>query len=321
MELLTTTVGSFPKPRALKRARRQFREGQIDGAALRQEEDLAVADTIALQERLGLSILTDGEMTREDLVGHYAGRLDGLEEGMLVRCWGNRYVRRPRVTSPIGRPAPILVEDWKKAQRHTERPVRAIVTGPYTLMHWSYDEHYGSREACARAFCTAIAEEVAELAAAGATEIQLDEPALGVFPEETAWATELIGEIGARRATARLWLYVAFGDPNPDWKALVRLPIDCLMIGLAHQGLAPAAGPALLPSNLTLAVGVIDTIEPELESARVVRERVEQVMKHVPAARLILATDGGLRGLAPEIAEAKAGLLVETASAFQHRFT
>ncbi len=149
--VLTTTVGSFPKPRAFKRARRRFREDEIDVAELRQEEDQAVADVIALQERLGLSILTDGEMTREDLVGHYAGRLDGLEEGMLVRCWGNRYVRRPRVTAPIGRPAPILVEDWKKAQRHTKRPVRAIVTGPYTLMHWSYDEHYGSRKACAQA--------------------------------------------------------------------------------------------------------------------------------------------------------------------------
>ncbi len=316
MDILTTTVGSFPKPRALTRARRQFREGEIDGTALQQEEDQAVAEVIALQERLELSILTDGEMTREDLVGHYAGRLDGLEEGLLVRCWGNHYVRRPRVTAPIGRPAPILVEDWKKAQRHTERPVRAIVTGPYTLMHWSYDEHYGSREACARAFCTAITEEVAELAAAGATEIQLDEPALGVFPEETAWATELIGEIGARRGTARLWAYVAFGDPNPDWKALAGLPVDCLMIGLAHLGLASTAGPTSLPSNLVLAAGVVDVIEPELESAHVVRERVEQVMKHVPAERLVLATDAGLRGVAPEIAEAKARLLVETASAF-----
>lgn len=316
MGLLTTTVGSFPKPRALKRARRRFREDEIDVAALRQEENQAVVDVIALQERLGLSILTDGEMTREDLVGHYAGRLHGLEEGKLVRCWGNRYVRRPRVTAPIGRPAPILVEDWNKAQRHTERPIRAIVTGPYTLMHWSYDEHYGSRKACARAFCAAIAEEVADLAAAGATEIQLDEPALGVFPEETAWATELIGEIGARRGTARLWAYVAFGDPDPDWKALARLPIDCLLIGLAHQGLAPSAGLASLSSNLTLAAGVVDAIEPELESAHVVRERVAQLMKHVPGERLVLATDAGLRGFAPGVAEAKACLLVETASAF-----
>jgi 5-methyltetrahydropteroyltriglutamate--homocysteine methyltransferase len=220
------------------------------------------------------------------------------------------------VTAPIGRPAPILVEDWKKAQRHTERPVRAIVTGPYTLMHWSYDEHYGSRKACAQAFCAAIAEEVTELAAAGATEIQLDEPALGVFPEETAWATELIGEIGARRGTARLWAYVAFGDLNPDWKALAGLPVDCLMIGLAHQGLVAARGPASLPSKSTLVAGVVDAIQPDLESAHVVRERVEQVMKHVPAERLVLATDAGLRGFAPDIAEAKVGLLVETASGF-----
>ena len=92
MGILTTTVGSFPKPRALTRARRQFREREIDGTALQQEEDQAVAEVIALQERLELSILTDGEMTRADLVGHYAGRLDGLEEGLLVRCWGNHYV-------------------------------------------------------------------------------------------------------------------------------------------------------------------------------------------------------------------------------------
>ncbi|NIM60778.1 MAG: methionine synthase, partial [Acidobacteria bacterium] len=119
---------SFPKPRALVRARRLFREEQIDAAAFGEQESRAVQQAIALQEKLGLSILTDGEMTRGDMVAHYAGRLEGLEEGMLVRCWGNRYVRRPRITGAVGRTGPILIDAWRQAQGLTEKPLRAIVT-------------------------------------------------------------------------------------------------------------------------------------------------------------------------------------------------
>ena len=313
MGILTTTTGSFPKPRALKHARYMFREQQIDAAGLRLEEDKALAAVIALQERLGLSILTDGEMTRGDLVAHYAGCLEGVEKGLLVRCWGNLYVRRPRITGPIERTDSILAGAWKHAQQHTTLPLRAIVTGPYTLMRWSYDEHYPTRGACARAFASVIAEEVADLAKAGATEIQIDEPALGVDREETAWATSLIGEIGARRGSARLWAHVGFADPDPNWKALAGLPVDCLMIGLAHQRLESDAGLASIPAAMTLAAGVIDSIDTDVESLGQVRERTLQVARHVTEDRLILTTDTGLRGFAPAVAEEKVRRLVEAA--------
>ena len=313
MGILTTTTGSFPKPRALKRARYMFREQRIDTAELSLEEDKALAAVIALQERLGLSILTDGEMTREDLVAHYAGCLEGVEKGSLVRCWGNHYVRRPRVTGSIERTASILAGGWKHARQYTTLPLRAIVTGPYTLMHWSYDEHYPTREACARAFASVVAEEVADLANAGATEIQVDEPAWGVDHEETAWATDLIGEIGARRGSARLWAHVGFGDPDPNWSALAGLPVDCLMIGLAHQRLESDDGLALIPAGMTLAAGVIDSIDTDVESLDQVRERILQVARHVTGDRLILTTDSGLRGLAPTVVEEKVRRLVEAA--------
>jgi len=313
MGLLTTTTGSFPKPRALKHARRRFRDEEIDAMELGQEEEKALADVIALQEHLGLSILTDGEMTRADLVAHYAGRLEGVEEGLLVRCWGNRYVRRPRITGPIERTASILADEWKKAQEHTSLPVRAIVTGPYTLAHWSYDEHYPTRKACAQAFASIVAEEVADLAKAGATEIQLDEPALGADREEILWAADLIGEIGAARGSARLWALVGFGCPDPDWSALATLPIDCLMIGLAHQGIESDDGLALIAAKMTLAAGVIDSNGTEIESRDQVSERIRRVAQHVKEDRLILTTDTGLRGLAPAAAEEKVQRLVEAA--------
>ena len=316
MGLLTTTVGSFPKPAALKRARHRLREREIDRAALQHEESKALAEVISFQERAGLSILTDGEMTRGDLVGHYAGRLQGVEEGLLVRCWGNRYVRRPRVTGPIESTGPLVLDRWDEARKLTRRPLRATVTGPYTLMHWSFDEYYGSRRECTEAFATVIAAEVAALAAAGADEIQLDEPALGAIPEETPWAARILGDIASQRGSARLWAYVAFGDPEPDWNALAGLPVDCLMIGAAHRVLSSADGLDALAEHTTVVAGVVDSIETTLETTEEIRERIERVLSRVPSGRLMLAPDAGLRGLPRALAEAKVLRLVEAAAGF-----
>ena len=166
MGLLTSTIGSFPRPVKLLRARWQFSEEEIEESALREVEEESIRTAVALQESLGLDLLVDGQLDRSDMVTHFADHLDGMEIGALVRCFGNRYYRRPKIVGPVGREAPIVVEAWKAAQALTERPVKAIVTGPYTLMDWSFDEHYGSREACCAALAEVVAAEVEDLLAA-----------------------------------------------------------------------------------------------------------------------------------------------------------
>jgi 5-methyltetrahydropteroyltriglutamate--homocysteine methyltransferase len=183
-------------------------------------------------------------------------------------------------------------------------------------MHWSFDEYYNSRRECAEAFSAAIAAEVAVIAAAGVQEIQIDEPALGAVPAETSWAAHMLGEVAAQRGSARLWAQVGFGDPEPDWDALAGLPVDCLMIGLAHQGLAGADGLAALAGQTTLVAGVVDAIDPVLETVDEIRDRVEQVLRRIPSEHLMLAPDAGLRSLPPALAADKVVRLVEVAAGF-----
>ena len=156
MGLLTSTVGSFPKPAELRRARRQFADEEIEAPALREVEERAVRAVLALQEEIGIDLLVDGEMDRGDMTTFFAERLEGMEVSGLVRSYGNRYYRKPVIVGEVRRTAPMTVERWRFAQGATTKPVKAILTGPYTLMDWSFDEHYPSREAC----CMALAESV-----------------------------------------------------------------------------------------------------------------------------------------------------------------
>ena len=103
MALLTSSIGSFPKPQALHEARRRFQEGEIDAAALRLEEDAAAREVLALQDELAISLLVDGEMDRADPITTFAERLAGVEIGGWVRVCGDRYVRRPKITGALAR--------------------------------------------------------------------------------------------------------------------------------------------------------------------------------------------------------------------------
>src|SRR5438132_1542137 len=143
--LLTTTVGSFPKPPSLLEARRKHARKQLGAEELRALERRATEDWIRRQEEIGLDILVDGEMYRGDMVAYFADQMDGFAIPGLVRSYGNRYYPKPAVVRPVGRRAPITVEWWSYAQRLTPRPVKGMLTGPYTIAEWSFNEHYPTR--------------------------------------------------------------------------------------------------------------------------------------------------------------------------------
>ena len=317
MALLRTAVGSFPKPAALRRARWLRAEGEIDDAALRQAEDAALQECVELQRELGLAPPVDGEMRRGDMVTFFAERLEGMEIGGLVRCWGNRYYRAPRIVGELSRTAPITVDDWKAMREVASGEVRATLTGPYTLMSWSFDEHYGSRERCALAMADVIAGEAADLAAAGATEIQIDEPAISARPEEIELAAEALGRVvAAVGGKARTWTHVAYGEHLPVLDGILSLPADVIMLELVNSGFAALEGLEALPQDKLLAGGVVDVVDPAVETADEVRERIERLLGKVPAERLIVAPDAGLRALTPEQARAKLAAMVEAAGSF-----
>src|SRR3990170_7749696 len=170
--LPTTTVGSFPKPPELTKARADFAKGKINAAALKKEEEKATSFWMETQEQLGLDVLVDGEQYRGDMVAFFAEKMSGFEIGDLVRSYGNRYYHKPIITGEVGWPGPMTVEWWKFAQSFTSKPVKGMLTGPYTVMDWSFNEHYPDRRSACLALAGEIRREVEALVEAGAKIMQ-----------------------------------------------------------------------------------------------------------------------------------------------------
>lgn len=316
MGLLTATVGWFPKPPAVRRARWRLAEGEIDEAAARAVVDEATRECVREQERIGLDQLVDGQLDRSDMITHFAEHIEGMESLGFVRCFGNRYYRRPRIVGDVERTRPIALHGFAVASEATSRPVKAVLTGPYTLMDWSFDEHYGSRENCCLALAEIVRAEAEDLVAAGAREIQIDEPALTAHPEEFELAAAALGRVTAGlRGRARTWTHMAYGDTAAALERIFALPVDGLLLEMANSSYGFVDALAGLPADKLLGAGVIDVLDDAIESVDAIRRRVDRLVACVGAERLWLVPDAGLRTLPPETALSKLRALVTAAAA------
>lgn len=311
MGLLTSTIGSFPKPAELRAARRRFAEGEIDAAALREVEERAVREVLALQEELGIDLLVDGEMDRGDMTTFFAERLEGMEISGLVRSYGNRYYRKPVIVGDVRRTAPMTVERWRFAQSAIAKPVKAILTGPYTLMDWSFDEHYPTREACCLALAEVVREEAEDLVAAGVRDLQIDEPAISVRPAELALASQGLRVVTASvRGRARLWTHICYGKFEPVLREIFALPVDGLLMELSNSEFDLLDAFRDLPEDKILGAGVIDVHDHAVEPAEMVHERIARVLEVVPPERVWINPDCGLKTRTPDEVRGKLAAMV-----------
>lgn len=319
MALLTTTIGSFPKPPALHEARRRFADGEIATAALREVEDEAIRRAVSFQEDLGVDVIVDGEMDRADPITTFAEHLSGIEIDGWVRVYGDRYVRRPKIVGPLARGASTTADRWRYARDLTRSTVKAIIPGPYSLMDGAFDEHYGSRREACLAFAEIVRDEAADLVAAGAVEIQLDEPSAGARPAELALLREGLERVTAPlRGRARVWIYLGYVDFEACGAELATLPAGVLLLAGAHcdyDGIEEFT--RALPGDRVVGIGVVDVVDPRVESQDEVLDRLTRLSKLVPRDRLWAVPDGGFRALRPAAARAKLSALVAAAKAMK----
>jgi 5-methyltetrahydropteroyltriglutamate--homocysteine methyltransferase len=175
----TTTIGSFPQTPELRKARRAWKEGKTSDAEYEQFVKGYIRDCVERQEELGLDVLVHGEPERADMVQFFAEHFEGFAAIRgAVQSYGTRHVRPPVITGPIRRPAAITAKWIQYAQSLTAKPVKGILTGPVTMVQWSYPREDISREAQFYEVAAALAEEVDDLVRAGIRHIQIDEPAL-----------------------------------------------------------------------------------------------------------------------------------------------
>ena len=312
--LLTTTVGSFPKPDYLQRARNQHARGKLAAAELRDLERRATTEWIRAQEELGLDILVDGEQYRGDMVEYFAEHLEGFRIGGLVRSYGNRYYHKPIIAGRVRRPKPLTIEWFEFAQSLTPKPVKGMLTGPYTMLDWSYNEAYSTRRDAALALAEVIALEARDLERAGARYIQIDEPAIHARPEELEIAIEAMHIVtdGLRAKTVS---HICYGDFAAIYPKVLELPVDQLDLAMANYDYRWLALFDRHPFTRELAIGIVDVHRHETESVDEAAEGIRKGLRYVPADRLLPHPDCGLKTRTVDEAKEKCRVVVEAARA------
>jgi len=310
LRLPLSTIGSFPKPERLKQARAAAARGVLPAEELRRIEREETAACLRAQETLGLDLLVDGEMYRGDMTTYFAEQTEGFRISGLVRSYGNRYYRKPIVVGPVRWPRPVTVDWFRFALEQTRHPVKAILTGPYTMMDWSFDEHYGSRETLALALADVIRQEASALVEAGARYVQIDEPAISVRPDEIDLAIRAMGVVteGLRAQTIT---HICYGDFAAIYPRLLDLPVDQFTLELSNSDLGLLELFKTSPFTKELGAGVLDVHSHAIEPVEVVRGRIAAALAVVPAARLFINPDCGLKTRTPEEAHAKLATMVE----------
>ena len=312
--LPTTSVGSFAKPDELLEARSRFAKGKISKDELRKHEEDATRFWIRTQEELGIDVLVDGEMYRGDMVAFFAEHIPGFDKGGLVRSYGNRFYYKPIITGAVEWPHPLTVEWWKFAQSLTKKPVKGMLTGPYTIMDWSFNEHYPDRRATTLALAKVIRCEVEALVAAGCKIIQLDEPATSVRPEELPVAIEGL-EAVTKGIQAYFITHICYGNFELIYPDMLKMPVHNFDLELTNSGLDMLGRFRQFPFTKDISMGVVDVHTHELEDGEGVRDRIRKALAVLPKESVWIDPDCGLKTRSVQESVDKMRVLADAARA------
>ena len=310
--LPTSTVGSFPKTPELAEARTRFARKQITRDELERLERKATEFWVRTQEEIGLDVLVDGEQYRGDMVAYFAELMGGFQVGGLVRSYGNRYYHKPVITGAVKWPGPLTVSWWKWTQSLSQKPVKGMLTGPYTIMDWSFNDYYPSRHAACLALAREVRKEVEALIEAGARVVQIDEPAISVRQEEFPFAIEAL-HIVTDGLPAYFITHACYGAFETIYPDMLRLPVDNLDLAISHSALDLVRIFEKDPFTKDLSLGVLDVHSHAIETVEQVKERIMRGVSVLPADRLWVDPDCGLKTRTVEEAVGKMRAMVTAA--------
>jgi len=336
----TSLVGSYPQPDWLidrERLRHRFpprvraRElWRVDPAHLEEAQRDATLLAIMAQEQAGLDIVTDGEMCRESYSNRFATALDGVDidnPGTALDRSGHPNPV-PRVTGPIKRRHPVEVGDLAFLRASTGKTVKITVPGPFTMAQQAQNDHYASTEDLALGYAEAVNEEVKDLFAAGADIVQLDEPYLQARPEEArrygvAALNRALDGVTGTTAVHLCFGYAAIIHDRPSGYSflpeLAAASCDQVSIETAQSGLDCSVLATL--EGKTIILGVLNLGDNTVETAGDVAARVRRALPYVPAERLVLAPDCGMKYLPRDVAFGKLAAMTQAAAVLRDEFS
>ena len=309
--LLTTSVGSLPKPDYILKARADFAKGRISREDLRKLERQSTEEWVRFQDEIGIDVIVDGEQYRGDMVAFFAEELPGFTKGGLVRSYGNRYYRKPVATGEIVREHPITLEWWKLAQSLTDKPVKGMLTGPYTICDWSFNEHYETREDLVMALAEVIHQEALDLKAAGARYIQVDEPAVSTRMDELDLAIKALGVVTEGLEGVHTITHICYGDFHNAYPKMLELPVDQIDLEMTNSNYDLLDTFRESPFTKSIGLGVVDSHSHRIESVDEVVDGIERTLELIPPERVFVDPDCGLKTRTVEEAKDKLKVVVE----------
>jgi len=304
--LPTTTIGSFPQTGEVRKARAARRRGELDEAGYRARMRAEIAEVIRIQDELELDVLVHGEPERNDMVQYFGEQLEGVAVTELgwVQSYGTRYVRPPIIFGDVSRPAPMTVRWLTYAQSLTRRPVKGMLTGPVTMLKWSFERDDQPRSATARQLALAIRDELADLEAAGIGVIQVDEPALReALPLRgdrrqayLDWAVEAFrlatAGVGDETQVHTHMCYSEFGEILP---AIDGLDADVTSIEAARSRMELVRDLDQAGYGREIGLGVYDIHSPRVPPPDEMATLLTEALEAVGPARLWVNPDCGLK--------------------------
>ncbi|WP_149497458.1 5-methyltetrahydropteroyltriglutamate--homocysteine S-methyltransferase [Roseiconus lacunae] len=302
----TTTIGSFPQIAEIRRTRRQYKAGDIDEAAYRTAMQNEVARCVREQESLGLDVLVHGEAERNDMVEYFGEQLDGFafSEFGWVQSYGSRCVKPPILFGDISRPKPMTVEWISYAQSLTDKPVKGMLTGPVTILNWSFVRDDQPRSVSCQQIALAIREEVLDLEKAGIKIIQIDEAALreGLPLRRSQWQNYLDWAVLSFRIAAngvadrtQIHTHMCYSEFNDIIRSIALMDADAITIETSRSDmeLLKAFEDFNYPNEI--GPGVYDIHSPNIPTEEQIVDLLTKAGERIPAERLWVNPDCGLK--------------------------
>ncbi|RLZ02501.1 5-methyltetrahydropteroyltriglutamate--homocysteine S-methyltransferase, partial [Kocuria tytonicola] len=322
--LPTTTIGSFPQTAEIRATRAAHRAGRLDEGAYTEAIREEIARTVRAQEELGLDVLVHGEPERNDMVQYFAEALDGFATTQhgWVQSYGSRCTRPSILFGDVSRPAPITVDWTRYAASLTERPVKGMLTGPVTILAWSFVRDDVPAAEVADQVALALRDEIADLEAAGTAVIQVDEPALReLLPlreaDRPAYLDWSVGSFrlatGAAGTATQVHTHLCYSEFETVLDAIEGLDADVTTLEASRSGSGIVAGLAAAGFPRDVGPGVWDIHSPRVPTFEEVAQRVRHAAHAIGAERVWVNPDCGLKTRAWPETEAALDRLVAAA--------
>ncbi len=304
--LPTTTIGSFPQTKEIRKARRDFKNGKISEAEYKDAMRAYIDECVAFQEEAGIDVLVHGEPERNDMVEYFGEQLKGFafSENGWVQSYGSRCVKPPVIYGDVSRPKPMTVEWITYAQSKTQKVMKGMLTGPVTILNWSFVRDDLERSDVSKQIALAIADEVSDLQDAGIKMIQVDEAAFkegyplraSKIPAYEEWAVRDFKIcVAPAVATTQIHTHMCYSEFNDIIRTIEAMDADVISIETARSGNELLKIFAKVGYKQEVGPGVYDIHSPRVPSVEEIVTQINKLLEVLPAKQLWINPDCGLK--------------------------